>query len=289
MKSFRIPFVALALSALALFGTPATFERVIPFTPALVSAQATTTQTTLSANVVVADRVIVVASATGFAAGRTVVVDGEAMQIDSSYVSGTTIPVRRGAFSTGVTPHASGAVVFAGPSNYFAKVDPVGPCTATDQIALPLVVIPSSSTQPGTVNVYNCSGASATTQRWQLYMRGGYPAFQMASIGGTQAAAAPPTYTSAGALTILPGVSFIGSGGALAMTLAAPSLYQNGMVMVIYASTAQAHTVTYTAGFFGTTTSSDVATFGGAIGDNLVIYAQNGTWRALSTRNVTIA
>lgn len=286
MKTFRFVAVALTIAALGLFSAP---SDLVPLTPATLHAQATTTQTTLSAAVTVADRVIVVASATGFAANRVVVVDGEAMTVASSYSSGTTIPVVRGAFSTGVTPHASGAVVFAGPPNYFSKVDPVGPCTATDEVALPRVVIPSSVTAPPTISVYNCSGASATTQRWQLYMRGGYPAFQMASIGGTQAAAAPPTYTADGALTLLPGVSFIGSGAARAMTLASPSLYQNGMVMVIYASTAQAHTVTYTPGFFGTTTLSDVCTMGGAVGDNLVVFAQNGVWRALSTRNCTIA
>jgi hypothetical protein len=32
-----------------------------------------------------------------------------------------------------------------------------------------------------------------------------------------------------------------------------------------------------------------VATFGGAIGDQLVIVAQNGTWRIVATRNITIA
>lgn len=282
MKSIRVFVALVALGAAAILSVPAS---VIP----TLHAQATTTQTTLSAAVTVSDRVIVVASATGFAAGRTVVVDGEAMQVSASYSSGTTIPVSRGAFSTGVTAHASGAVVFAGPSNYFSKNSPVGPCTATDEIALPRVVVPSPGSQPGSVDVYNCQGASATTQRWQLYTRNGYPAFNFASIGGTQAAAAPPTYTGAGAITLLPGVSFIGSAGALAMTLASPALYQNGQVMVIAASTAQLHTVTYTPGFFGTTTASDVCTMGGAIGDNIVIYAQNGVWRALSTRNCTIA
>lgn len=283
MTKLRTLTAIVTLSAVALFSVPSDF---VPMAPAALHAQATTTQTTLSANVTTSDRQILVASATGFAAGRVVVVDGEAMTVSSSYSSGTTIPVNRGAFSTGITAHASGAVVFAGPPNYFSQVEPVGPCTATEEVALPRVVIGSDSPA---VSVFNCQGASATTQRWQLYTRNGYPAFSFASIGGTQAAAAPPTYTSAGAITLLPGVSFIGSGGALAMTLASPALYQNGMVMVIYASTAQAHTITYTPGFFGTTTSSDVCTLGGAIGDNLVIYAQNGVWRFLTGRNCTLA
>lgn len=290
MKTFRFLTVALALSALALVNTPTERWSLTPFAPVALHAQATTTQTTLSAAVTggaTPDRVIVVASATGFAAGRTVVVDGEAMQVASSYSSGTTIPVTRGWNSTGVTAHASGAVVFAGPSNYFAKTDPGGPCTATDQIALPLVVVPGGG-QPNAVSVYNCQGASATTQRWQLYSRNGYPV-QGGWTANTPAGVAPPTYTSAGAITLMPGLQFIGSAGALAMTLANPALYQSGTVMTIMASTAQAHTITYTAGFFGTTTSSDVCTLGGAIGDFLQVVAQNQTWRAVATRNCTIA
>lgn len=281
MKSIRVLVALVALGAAAILSVP---ESVIP----TLHAQATTTQTTLSAAVTTTDRVIVVASATGFAANRTVVIDGEAMLVGAAYVSGTTIPVTRGTSQTGVTAHASGAVVFAGLSTYFAKADPSGPCTATDQIALPLVVIPSRGSQPGNVNVYNCQGASATTQRWQLYTRDGYPV-QAGLTANTPAGVAPPTYTGAGAITLMPGLQFIGSGGALAMTLANPALYQSGTVMTISASTAQLHTITYTAGFFGTTTASDVCTFGGAIGDNLVVVAQNGTWRAVSTRNCTIA
>lgn len=283
MKTLRTLVALLALGAVATITVP---DRFIPDPVApLVHAQATTTQTTLAATATATQNFIVVTSATGFAAGRVVVIDGEAMRVAGSYSSGTTIPVVR---AGSPTPHASGAVVFAGPPNYFSSVEPVGPCTSTNEVALPRVVINTNST-PSSVSVFNCQGASSTTERWQRYMLDGYPAFQFASIGGTQAAAAPPTYTGAGAIALIPGVSFIGSAGALAMTLANPALYQNGMVMIIYASTAQAHTVTYTAGFFGTTTSSDVCTMGGAIGDNLVIYAQNGTWRALSTRNCTIA
>jgi hypothetical protein len=264
MKTFRFLAVALALTALALFNTPSERWSLTPFAPAELHAQATTTQTTLSAAVTVSDRVIVVASATGFAAGRTAVVDGEAFVVASNYVSGTTIPVQRGANSTGVTAHASGAVVLAGPPNYFAKNDPIGPCTATDQIALPLVVVPGNG-QPSGVSVYNCQGASATTQRWQLYSRNGYP-MAVGWTANTPAGVAPPTYTSAGAITLMPGLQFIGSGGALAMTLANPALYQSGTVMTLMASTAQAHTITYTAGYFGTTTSSDVCTLGARSG-----------------------
>ncbi len=55
------------------------------------------TATTLSSAVALTDKSIVVASATGFAAGAYVKVDGEFMQVDKSYTSGsTTVPVLRG-------------------------------------------------------------------------------------------------------------------------------------------------------------------------------------------------
>jgi hypothetical protein len=287
MKTLRTLGALLAVTALLTFAIP---DRLVPAgVVSVLHAQATTTQTTLAAAVTKSQNFVVLASATGIAKGYVIVADGEAMVVSGSYVSGTTVPVSRGLSGTAATEHASGAVVLAGPPSYFSAVDPVGPCTSTNETALPRVVLGSNGSTPRSVSVYNCQGASATTQRWQLYTRDGYTASAAASIAGTQAAAAPPTYTTAGAITLLPGVQYIGSAGALAMTLANPALYQNGTVMILQASTAQAHTVTYTAGFYGNTTSSDVCTFGGAIGDNLVIYAQNQTWRVLSTRNCTIA
>lgn len=260
----------------------------LPFAPAL-EAQATLTQTTLSAALTKSGAVAAVTSATGVADNYVVVVDSEAMIVNASWASGTQLPVQRGALGTVAAEHASGAVAFIGRPTYFSKVDPVGPCTATNEVALPRVVIGTQGALPPAVSVYDCAGASATTQRWQQITRNGYPAAVLGSTGGTQAGVAPPTYTGAGAITILPGLQFIGSAGALAMTLANPALYQSGTVMVLQASTAQIHTITYTAGFFGNTTASDVCTFGGAIGDSLTVVAQNGAWRAIATRNCTLA
>lgn len=52
-------------------------------------------RTTLSSACQPGDTQIVVASATGFAAGYRIVIDQEVMRVDSSYSSGTTIPVIR--------------------------------------------------------------------------------------------------------------------------------------------------------------------------------------------------
>jgi len=97
-------------------------------------------------------------------------------------------------------------------------------------------------------------------------------------------------YSASGALTIQTGTHVITkSSAAGVMTLAAPSTAQNGVQMRIISRTAQAHTVTNTTpGFNGGSTASDVATFGGAIGDNFFIEADNGVWLVHVLRNVTL-
>lgn len=66
-----------------------------------------------------------------------------------------------------------------------------------------------------------------------------------------------------------------------AYTLAAPAADQQNTVTFI-STTAAAHTITYTAGFYGNTTSSDVATFPATINAVFTIKAQNGTWAPVS-------
>jgi len=72
------------------------------------------TRTTLSSAVAVDDTSIVVASATGFAAGRLVRVDQEWMVIQQNYASGTTIPVRRGQQGSANVAHVATAGVVVG-------------------------------------------------------------------------------------------------------------------------------------------------------------------------------
>lgn len=87
-------------------------------------------------------------------------------------------------------------------------------------------------------------------------------------------------------------VSVVGlsKAGVLAATLASPTAgVDDGKIMFISAQTANAHTVTLTAGFNAGTTGTDVATFGGAIGDGMGIVALGGVWNVLYLRNVTLA
>jgi hypothetical protein len=79
------------------------------------------------------------------------------------------------------------------------------------------------------------------------------------------------------------------TGTAGAFTITDPTSAQEGAEMVIMAKDAEAYTVTYaTTGFNGGGSGSDVATFGGAIGDNFHIRAVNKVWNVLTKTNVTL-
>ena len=97
-------------------------------------------------------------------------------------------------------------------------------------------------------------------------------------------------YTADGAISAKEGTVFLNKSGVLAATLAAPTATtDDGKVMRIVSLTANAHTVTQTTpGFNNGGSASDVATFGGAIGDNMNIVAYQGKWYVLSLRNVTL-
>lgn len=67
-----------------------------------------------------------------------------------------------------------------------------------------------------------------------------------------------------------------------AYTLAGPAIDQQN-TLIFVSTTAAAHTITYTAGFYGNTTTSDVATFPATINATFTIKAQNGTWAPIAT------
>lgn len=105
----------------------------------------------------------------------------------------------------------------------------------------------------------------------------------VAADAGLDFKAPPPPdrvkfYGAAGAITVQPGVHVIQGGSAFAMTLARPSVDEDGMELTITAGSAQAHTVTSTGGFNAGGTTSDVATFQGAIGETMRVVAVNGYW-----------
>jgi hypothetical protein len=96
-------------------------------------------------------------------------------------------------------------------------------------------------------------------------------------------------YAAAGAIDPKPGLHILKAGSAAAMTLRDPLASEEGVEFEIVAADAQAYTVTYTAGFAGGTTSNDVATFGGAIGDSMRVKCVNGIWNHTNLQGVTVA
>ena len=99
------------------------------------------------------------------------------------------------------------------------------------------------------------------------------------------------TYSAAGAIAIPVQNTMVvlNGGGARAMTLAGPAKDQDGLTLTVLNASAYAHTVTYTAGFYGDTTSSDVITFAAKAGASFICVARGGTWGLLGLTNCTIA
>lgn len=124
----RILFSVLALALVVGVGRPA-------------SAQATLTQTTLSAALNNTATSFNVASASGAAAGYIVYVDREAMRVNS--VSSNTLTVQRGVNGTSAQAHAASAVAFLDQAQYFYNTDMSGTCTATNQVVLPHINVTS--------------------------------------------------------------------------------------------------------------------------------------------------
>lgn len=93
-----------------------------------------------------------------------------------------------------------------------------------------------------------------------------------------------------GAITVIDGVVTLSkTASAGAYTIAAPTQNNSTGVLIITSTTARAHVITCALGFNGKG-SSGTATFGGAIGDSLMIFSDNGIWyTAGSPRNVTLA
>lgn len=239
-----------------------------------VFAQATVNTTTLSAAITSSQPTFRLASVSTVAVGQELYVGREAMLINTVNTTTAVVGVTRGFNSTLGAAHASGEVVYTGPRTYFGVTDVSGPCTASAEVSLPHFNAPAG-------NVFQCSGGF-----WVKYADGGLPGFATASLYGGVTTTA---YTASGALTIAPGLSMLGCSGACAMTIASPTTAQNGIIMIIMASTAQAHTVTYaTVGFNGNTTNTDVCTMGAGLADNLVIIARSTVWWTISTRNCTL-
>lgn len=98
------------------------------------------------------------------------------------------------------------------------------------------------------------------------------------------------TLTDNGAITIKNGVVSLNKAGVIAATLANPTATTDDFKrLTILALQAQANTVTVTGGFGNGGSGEDVATFSGAIGDNLNLMAYQGYWYITGAHQVTVA
>lgn len=85
---------------------------------------------------------------------------------------------------------------------------------------------------------------------------------------------------------------YITKAGVAAMTLADPTATtHDGLTLRFISTTSNAHTLSNAAGsgFNAGGAASDIGTFGGAKGDNIVITAYQGKWYVVSKTNVTLA
>ncbi len=98
------------------------------------------------------------------------------------------------------------------------------------------------------------------------------------------------TYGAAGAI-LVPNEDariFLVAASAAAMTLRLPTTDEDGKQLTVQAGAAQAYTVTVPSAT-GYKNTTGTATFGGAIGDAMVIQAYKGQWLPVVATNVTFA
>jgi hypothetical protein len=141
-------------------------------------AQTATTQTTLSAAITSASATTIsVASATGFTAGTTFAyTGGELMAVTA--VNGTTISVIRGSGGTIAKMHVTASVVWVGPFSIFRGTDPVGACTAANEVYLPQI-------NTATGGVFYCTNGKWQGVYWQQTMFGRFPRTPVANVAYT--------------------------------------------------------------------------------------------------------
>jgi hypothetical protein len=93
-----------------------------------------------------------------------------------------------------------------------------------------------------------------------------------------------------GAILANAGTVLASKAGVLAITLPAPvATSQDGVVLTVTATTAQANTVTCPSGSGIIEGTGNILTFGGAIGDYVVLIALAGKWYIKHKVNVTLS
>jgi len=98
-------------------------------------------------------------------------------------------------------------------------------------------------------------------------------------------------YDANGALAIAQGTATLTKAGVNAMTLAAPTVAQEGLILRVVSQTANAHTITATSLIDDGVTggSKTTATFAAFAGASIELMASNLKWAVISRNNVTVS
>lgn len=96
------------------------------------------------------------------------------------------------------------------------------------------------------------------------------------------------TYGAAGAIVRAPGLHRLAGGSAIAMTLSAPKVDEEGMTLLFLITTAYAHTITLDSGDFNNEAHSQKLVFAAAIGNCLELMVVNGAYVVTLNKNITL-
>jgi hypothetical protein len=170
---------------------------------------------------------------------------------------------------------ANSVVPGANGFNLKSRSFPAGPCVRANESYLPAIF-------PDAGVMLDCNQSTITTNGvWVNYNNGN-------TQNETQTALV--ALTTSGAIVPTSGNYVITKAGVLAATLAAPTAgIQDGTIIVLNSSTANAHTLTATGLLQTGTASVNVATFAAQAGAGLVLQAFNGKWIVLSAVGITFS
>lgn len=281
MKTIRS--IAFSLALLAVFlALPAHAQTVLPNTT-LCGAVTSTTVTN-----------VCLTSTTGVVNQTGIFVDQEYMTVNLSNnqtlaASNAIVPVTRGNRAAGSGPalHANAAIawialtpgqsIVPGANGFSFGTTPmdVGPCTRANITYLPHIF-------PNLGVARDCNQNTTTTAGvWVNY-----------NVNSSFRPSSTPVVplTTNGAIVPTSGVYNITKAGVLADTLAAPTAgIQDGAIIVLTSSTANAHTLTATGLLQTGTASVNLATFAAQAGAGLTLMAYNGKWIVLASVGITFS
>lgn len=259
-----------------------------------LSAQTATTSTTLCAAVKKTDTSVCLTSTTSVVNQTGIYVDSEFMLVQLSSqqtlaASNAYVPVSR-ANRSGMAPtaHANAAVAWLAltpdktkvPGEngfaYSTNLTTVGSCSLAGIVYLP-VIWPDM----GVMRTCGDINGAGTGGQWVDYT------VSMNQNTGPQTL---QLLTTNAALPVVTGKYAITKAGVLADTLAAPTAgSQDGIIIQISSTTANAHTLTATGLFQCGTASVNLATFAAQAGAGLVVMSYNGKWIVLSSVGITFS